>query len=164
MTPDCNITEFYFNKKVWPDSIFRPCLHKFIVRPIENYIKGMKGKTLRLRGGRMTQRTADSKSNTLHEMKGGRWIMNPFFSLPETAYAKFLKEIDELLWPGYAKGFVRTACWMCPFQVRAQWDAMKKLYPLLWEEMRILTQRIHYTRHKGDSTGRRYRDYWNSFN
>lgn len=162
--PKCNITEYYLEKRVWPDSIYRPCLHKFIVKPIEDYIKTLEGKTVRVRGGRKTQKTPDSKSNTIHEMKGGRVIMNPFFSIDEDKYAKFLEEIKDVLWPGYKKGFVRTACWMCPFQLRAQWEALRRHYPLLWEEMKVLTKRIRYARHKGDSTGKRFRTYWNNLN
>ena len=37
-------------------------------------------------------------------------------------------------------------------------------YPLLWEEMRKLTLILEYKEYKGDSTRRRFLDYWRKQN
>jgi len=41
-----------------------------------------------------------------------------------------------------------------------QWEALKIHYPLLWEEMRLLASTLEYKEYKGDSTRRRFLDYW----
>jgi hypothetical protein len=49
---------------------------------------------------------------------------------------------------------------MCCFQKVEQWEALKIHYPLLWEEMSQLAQTLEYKEYKGDSTRRRFLDYW----
>ena len=87
-------------------------------------------------------------------------LLNPLFAVSKEDYEKALNEVKPLLWRGYDLGFVRTACWACPFQKIEQWEALKLHYPLLWEEMRQLAQTLEYKEYKGDSTRRRFLDYW----
>lgn len=58
--------------------------------------------------------------------------INPLFALSKEEYKVDMERLASELWNGYKKGFVRTACWCCPFQKREQWKAMKIYYPLLW--------------------------------
>ena len=86
--------------------------------------------------------------------------MNPFFAAKEDEYNALLEELAPILWPGYRRGFVRTACWMCPFQTIEQWECMREVYPLMWDEMWRLSRILKFREHKGDSVRRRFRKYW----
>jgi len=162
--PKQNILQYYYQKKMWPDSIYRDCLHKFINEPVNHYIRQFENeRVICVRGGRSDQKTSLSKSDMIQDVKDGERVvhlLNPFFGVSKEDYEKALAEVKPLLWKGYEKGFVRTACYLCPFQKAEQWEALKIHYPLLWEEMRKLTQVLEYKEYKGDSTRRRFLDYW----
>jgi 3'-phosphoadenosine 5'-phosphosulfate sulfotransferase (PAPS reductase)/FAD synthetase len=161
-----NIIQYFCKRKEWPDSIYRQCLHKFINDPVNRHIRTYEGENvICVRGGRSDQKTTVSKSNLYQEVKDGERIvrlLNPFFGVDKAEYEKALEKVKPLLWRGYDLGFVRTACWACPFQKTEQWDALKKHYPLLWEEMRILSRTLEYKKYKGDSTRKRFREYWSN--
>ena len=74
-------------------------------------------------------------------------VITPFFGVDKAEYENALEEVKPLLWRGYELGFVRTACWCCPFQKVEQWEKLKEHYPLLWEEMRRITSyNVCYTK------------------
>ena len=152
----------------WPDSLYRDCLHKFINDPVNRHIRQYEGENvICVRGGRSDQKTQASKSNLYQEGKDGNRVvrlLNPFFGVDKDEYERALEEVKPLLWRGYALGFARTACWMCPFQKVEQWEALKQHYPLLWEEMRLLAKTLEYKEYKGDSTRKRFLDYWRAQN
>ena len=164
LRPRHNILQHYCGKKQWPDSLYRDCLHKFINDPVNRHIRQYEGENvICVRGGRSDQKTQASKSNLYQEVKDGKRIvrlLNPFFGVDKDEYERALDEVKPLLWRGYALGFARTACWCCPFQKVEQWEALKVHYPLLWEEMRRLAKTLEYKEYKGDSTRRRFLDYW----
>lgn len=162
--PRQNILQYYYEKKMWPDSLYRDCLHKFINEPVNHYIRQFENENvICVRGGRSDQKTSLSKSNIYQEVKDGERIvklLNPFFGVDKDEYARALEAVKPLLWRGYDLGFVRTACYLCPFQKVEQWEALKMHYPLLWEEMRKLTQVLEYKEYQGDSTRKRFLEYW----
>ncbi len=164
LRPRQNIIEYYYGKKQWPDSLYRDCLHKFINDPVNRHIRQYEGEdVICVRGGRSDQKTQNSKSDIYQEVKDGERIvrlLNPFFGVDKEEYERALDEVKPLLWRGYELGFARTACWMCPFQKHEQWDRLKEHYPLLWEEMRRLYQTLEYKQYKGDSTRKRFVEYW----
>jgi len=164
LRPKQNILEYYFQKKMWPDSLYRDCLHKFINDPVNHYIRQFENENvICVRGGRSDQKTSVSKSNLYQEVKDGNRIvklLNPFFGVDKAEYEQALDAVKPLLWKGYELGFLRTACWMCPFQKVEQWKSLKQHYPLLWEEMRKLSQQLEYKEYKGDSTRKRFIEYW----
>ncbi len=43
--PKENILHYYFKKKMWPDSLFRDCLHKFINEPVNHYLRQFETRT-----------------------------------------------------------------------------------------------------------------------
>ena len=153
-----NIVEYYTRKGQWPDSIHRDCMFRFIVDVMKAYKPGPLEKTLKIRGGRPDQKTLKTVKAAYTVTSEGEHLFSPFYEEDKEAYAALLDEIRGILWPGYARGFLRTACWMCPFQRKDQWEALRESYPLLWEEMRILVKRLKYTHHAGDS---QYRSFWN---
>ena len=52
------------------------------------------------------------------------------------------------------------ACWMCPFQRAGQWEALKRAYPLVRDEMREFADLLKWKRHKGCTTPGPLRKYW----
>lgn len=163
-----NIIQHWFTKNTWPDSKYRDCIHEFINDAVNRvFVEREKqygeGKVLILRGGRSDQKTTLSKSNLYQEVGFGKHtarLLNPFFNTSAEDYDAQLEKLRPQLWKGYEKGFVRTACWACPFQRKVQWDALKKHYPLLADEMKRLAKRLHWRQYKGDKTFQRLRKYW----
>jgi hypothetical protein len=116
-----------------------------------------------MRGGRSDQKTSLGKSNLYQEVAFGTHtarLLNPFFNSSAEDYDRELEKLRPQLWKGYEKGFVRTACWACPFQRTAQWDALKEHYPLLADEMKRFVKRLNWKQYKGDKTFQRMRKYW----
>lgn len=164
LRPKQNILQYYCGKRMWPDSLYRDCLHKFINDPVNRHIRQYEGQdVICVRGGRSDQKTSLSKSNLYQEVKDGDRVvrlLNPFFGVDKAEYEKALEEVRPLLWKGYERGFLRTACWCCPFQKVEQWDALRENYPLLWDEMRNLSKSLEYKHYRGDTTRKRFHEYW----
>jgi len=51
-------------------------------------------------------------------------------------------------WPGYKRGFQRTACWCCPFQTAKQYEALRVNYPPLYE--RLMRMAATWATHDSD--------------
>ena len=76
----------------------------------------------------------------------------------------YIKELEKIpLWKGYKCGFDRTACWCCPFQSKAQWDALGEYYPLLFGELKEMFQILEFKEHEGDGYLKRIQNYWGDF-
>lgn len=149
--PKQHILQYYLDKGVLPDSIFRDCQHKFINEPILKYSYELaeKGfKVLTIRGGRAKQKTSRSKSGIFQKIDEKTILWNPLHNLSDEEYNLKIKEIPK--WIGYEQGFERTACWFCPFQKIAQWEAMEKHYPMLYGCLKKLFTQCAYKEYKGD--------------
>jgi 3'-phosphoadenosine 5'-phosphosulfate sulfotransferase (PAPS reductase)/FAD synthetase len=155
----------YAGKKEWPDSIFRDCIAPLINDPCEKYIKNSGKNCLIIRGGRKKQKTTRSKSDLYNEMSNGRSepvkLLNPLFYLTDDEYNEQIAMIP--VWPGYEKGFLRTACWCCPFQQPQQYMALQKHYPMLWDQMREMALTWVFKEHEGDGNVKRFRKYWDQY-
>ena len=163
LAPKESILTHYIDRGKWPDPIFRDCQHKFINDVLDAGTKSEPATTLKIRGGRPEQKVMKTPKAAYVVTSSGYHLYAPYFDLPLAEYQELLKTVEPFRWPGYSKGFRRTACWMCPFQTPEQWEAMRGHYPLLWEEMRVLAMRLKYPRHAGDSTIKRFGRYWNKF-
>lgn len=157
--PDKTFITEYVNKGKCPDTIFMDCVEKLINKPMDTYIKSVVGDAdyILVRGGQAKQKTSRSKTAGTQGLKSkpNLLIYNPlFFATKEQLEAK----IPE--WRGYAAGFNRTCCWCCPFQKREQYEALRKNYPLLFEEMKEVMGRIALPLHKGDSANEKKFRYW----
>ena len=117
------------------------CVEELINKPIDKYIKSVAGTEdyILVRGGQPKQKTHRSKTDEVQAVssKPHMIIYNPCFAMTKEQLEAKIPE-----WPGYAAGFVRTACWCCPFQVAAQYDALRENYPLLFEEMKTIMGEI----------------------
>lgn len=129
--------EYYEKKKMWPNAIYRDCIMQLIGNVAHRYIKsqldGDHQKGVNIRGGRNAQATNLSSGKKFYE-HDGVYIFNPLWDLSEEVFDEYEEKLIEAfgIWEGYAKGFVRTACWCCPFQRKVQYDVIKKELPFLW--------------------------------
>ena len=156
-----NIVEDFYNNGVFPHPIYQDCKHRFINEPFNKY--ALKNKSLIIAGGRNNQRHGNTKNQMIKTLKDGKLcLLNPLYDVDKRTYQKMVSETE--LWCGYKKGFVRTACWCCPFQKKEQWKAMKIHCPELWSQMKNLVERLEVialTDRKGRGTCfSRIRQYW----
>lgn len=159
LRPDYNFLTEYAAKGRFPNPVFMDCVQKLVNKPMDDYIKGLIGDAdyIMVRGGKKTQKTSRSKTARLQRVEGKphMTIYNPAYDYTEEQLGA-----DVPLWRGYAEGFERTACWCCPFQKKPQWDALKRCYPLLWEETRRIFETCAYPRIEGDGHPRYVERYW----
>ena len=156
-----------YNKK-WPDVIYRDCIDLLINKPIDKFCNKDREPYLLIRGGMKNQKTTLNTLNKDNQFNGlintikskpFLTILNPIFLIQNSneEYAKVP------LWSGYDKGFCRTACWCCPFQRPKQWDAIKKYYPMLFEELKYWMSRLYLKYHPEKGKGGfidRMQTYW----
>jgi 3'-phosphoadenosine 5'-phosphosulfate sulfotransferase (PAPS reductase)/FAD synthetase len=163
LKPKKDFFEIYSKKKKFPDTIFRDCIAPLINNPVDKFTEELKKDCLIIRGGRVNQKTSRGKNDFYKEFKvkkDVKKLLNPMMYMKEEEYKKEIEQIPK--WPGYEKGFVRTACWCCPFQTVAQWEALKQFYPFCWEAMKEMARTWEYPSHKDDSTIKRFKKYWDS--
>lgn len=128
--------EVYEKKKAFPNAIYRDCIMALIGNVANKHMKSQcepGQKAVNIRGGKNSQATNLSRGQKYYE-KDGMFIFNPLWDLSEQAFEKYKNLLKEQfgLWEGYDKGFVRTACWCCPFQTVQQYDTIKKELPFMW--------------------------------
>jgi len=147
LNPKQHLLQYYTEKKAFPNVIYRDCMFKFIHDVTDEYLCSREESFVLLRGGRKDQKTGLSKSREVFEKthKGRTFkILSPFYAFTAEQYQAELEKVKDFMWHGYAKGFVRTACWMCPFQTEEQFAALKKHYPVLWEKMKSYVHEWDY--------------------
>ncbi len=139
--------EHYENKKSFPNAIYRDCIFELINKPSNKFImeKANGEDFIIVRGGRSNQATNISKGQKIYDVKSGTQrvrLLNPIYDLSEKAFEKYKKQLIETfgIWEGYERGFVRTACWCCPFQRKVQYDVMQKELPFLFDILKRKAQ------------------------
>ena len=159
LRPDYNFLTEYADKGKFPNPVFMDCVERLINRPIDAHIKSLIGDEdyLLVRGGKASQKTTRSNTARLQRVrdKPHLTIYNPAYDYTEDQLSA-----DIPMWRGYEEGFDRTACWCCPFQKKTQWDALKRCYPLLWNEMKAMFETMEYPRIKGDGHPKYVESYW----
>ena len=152
LNPKKHILQHYATKKCFPNVLFRECMHEFIHETTDIYLASKNETFVLLRGGRKDQKTAKSKSTTVLEKtyKDKTFkIVSPFYAFSAEKYEAELEKVKDFMWSGYEKGFVRTACWMCPFQTDQQFKALEENYPVLWSKMKDYINEWEFTEVKG---------------
>lgn len=161
LRPKKNFFEIYGGKKQFPDPVYRDCIQGLINNPVDEIFFSHEN-ALIIRGGRSKQKTSTSKSNIYQEVVRSknrvRKLLNPLYLLTDSEYAEDVSRIS--IWNGYARGFIRTACWCCPFQREPQWEALKSNYPLLWDSMREMAEVWEFKKIKGDGCIKQFKKYW----
>ena len=121
---------------VFPDPTYKDCIYSLIGRNINKYIRQFP-KPLLIRGGTARQSRLFYKSMVnsffTYQKMSQVFICNPLVYFSPLEKRQELEKLE--LWEGYQKGFVRTACWCCPFQTAQQWRALKREFPELWKRM-----------------------------
>ena len=159
LRPDCNFLTEYAERGRFPSPVFMDCVDRLINRPLDEYIKADIGDAdyIMVRGGKASQKTSRSKTARVQRVAG-----KPHMTIYNPAYDYGDKQLSAEIpeWRGYAEGFERTACWCCPFQKKAQWDALRRCYPFLWEELRDMFATVEYPLVDGDHHPDYVRRYW----
>lgn len=150
--------EVYGPKGKWPDAIHMDCIEALINKPMDTYLKDKHKDEdyVLIRGGRASQKRPESGTKVYQAVKSKprMIIYNPLFELSTEDCPQWLE------WDGYAKGFVRTACWCCPFQRPEQYAALKSNYPELHERLKYMFESLTFIVHPGDGHVKYLADYW----
>jgi len=165
LRPEKDFYDFYIRKNAWPHTLRKDCIGRLINAPIDKYVESLNIKYVLVRGGRPDQHLANinrEQSKKIYEYSKDKWIFNILYDVDKETYQNILNNTAK--WPGYEKGFVRTACWCCPFQRKEQFEALKNNYPLLWENMRELSKKMKWCGIKKDINEARFKKYWEQQN
>ena len=136
----------------WPSHLAPWCQSWFIHKPINQYIKRfdiedtivLDGSTAK-QAVRISTKTKTSANPSLNTYDA----YHPAFDIAKATLESILEKAKIHLWPGYAQGFQRTACWMCPSQNGVQAYALSKNYPGLvkfieqWEDILGKPLQVH---------------------
>ncbi len=163
LRPKKDFFELYAKKNKFSDTIFRDCIAPLVNDPVDKYTEELKKDCLIIRGGRANQKTSRGTNDFYKEFKvkkDVKKLLNPMMYMKEEEYITELARIPK--WPSYERGFLRTACWCCPFQLEPQWEKLKEFYPFCWESMKKMSGNWEFPDHKGDSIRKRFKKYWGS--
>ena len=125
------------------------CRKEFINKPLNEYIKKTYKieDTILIFGGHKKEKidkllnsdgTFRKPNRTSYQRFSGiekYQTIQPFFYLPKKEIEHFILNEGFDIWEGYKKGFVRTSCWICPFQSKKQSIALYKNNKELFEEL-----------------------------
>jgi 3'-phosphoadenosine 5'-phosphosulfate sulfotransferase (PAPS reductase)/FAD synthetase len=126
----------------WFSTIHLPCRFKYIYGPVQDYIKatyppetvviidGSRGDQA-MKGSKKTK-TSGSADPKMKEYS----YYHPCYDIDRTTQDKLLEESGVPQWEGYAKGFQRTSCWLCPGVNSKQAYAISQVYPWAAEKVR----------------------------
>lgn len=133
----------------WPSLLFRPCASRMIHAPFAKWVKALPPEEVALFTGsraeeavRGSTKTDRSVLSSLGKSASKYYHYAPCFYATKSTLDQVLSESGVPLWPGYARGFVRTACWCCPGMCGRQALALQNNYPGLADEIRSWEKRI----------------------
>jgi len=135
----------------WPSMIYRPCQAVFVFTPISEVIRKFNSKkTLLVDGSRAKQvirgskKGKDTKLPSLQYSKETKDFKayHPTYALSDKDVWNIVQSEKIPIWRGYEMGFVRSACWCCPFQCGVQAYMLQKHYPGLADEIRYWEKRL----------------------
>jgi len=138
------------SKGTWPSLIYRNCMQTFIHRPFGDHVRRTReGAAVAIFTGsraeeavRGSKKTATSSLMSLGAKAEEYTHYAPCFAVRKTEIYEVLRKSKAPLWPGYDRGFVRTACWCCPAQCGLQACALVDNYPGLAEDVRRWEKRL----------------------
>lgn len=141
----------WIKNKGWPSMIYRPCQAVFVFRPISEVIRKFNSKkTLLVDGSRAKQVTRGSKKGKDTKLPSLKYsketkdfkAYHPTYALSDKDVWNIVQSEKIPIWRGYEMGFVRSACWCCPFQCGVQAYMLQKHYPGLADEIRYWEKRL----------------------
>lgn len=135
-------------KKGWPSVMFHWCQSLLIYEPVDKYYKENfePQECVIIDGSRADQVTRTGKK-TKTSNPGGKQMQkydyyHPAFDIDKKVLEHILEASNIPIWEGYARGFVRSACWMCPGMCGDQALALSENYPGLTEDIRRWERKI----------------------
>jgi len=134
----------------WPSLVYRPCAYRFIHAPFAEYVTAKyKSREVTIFTGsraeeavRGTEKTAESPLSSFGKRRDDYQHYAPCFNVRKDVIRAVVEACNLPLWDGYARGFVRTACWCCPGQCGLQAAALAHHYPGLADDIRRWEKRI----------------------
>lgn len=136
------------NRGRWPTPLIPWCREELVFAPINRYHAQYKPSEIICVDGsagrqatRLSKKTKTSRPEHNSVMRKYDFY-HPAFDVPRELIDSILKKAGVPLWPGYKKGFVRSACWMCPNQCGEQAYALSCNYPGLVEIIREWEQKL----------------------
>jgi len=129
----------------WPSILYRPCMTEFIHKPFARAVKaaGKSSKLAVLTGSRAEEGLRGSKKTSTSELSSlgsaAKHVFHyaPMFNVRKGVIEAAVANAKVPLWSGYARGFVRTACWCCPGQCGLQAATLQEHYPGLANDIRL---------------------------
>jgi len=134
-------------KNGWPSIIYHWCQSVLVYEPINMvYNEYNPSDTIIIDGSRADQVTRVCKKNKTSKPSDKRMqkfdYYHPAFDVAKDVLEHILEKSGMPLWDGYDRGFVRTACWMCPGMCGDQALALSENYPGLTEDIRKWERKI----------------------
>ena len=150
----------------WPSLLYRECAQRMIHAPIARWIRAnCEPKSTAVFTGsraeeavRGSRKTATSPLKSLGKDAARYFHYAPCFDVRKPTLERVLADSGVRIWPGYDRGFVRTACWCCPGQCGRQAAALQEHYPGLANEIRQWERRIGVLRPEDRGVGATFDD------
>ena len=134
-------------KNGWPSIIYHWCQNLLVYAPINIvYQEYDPADVIIVDGSRADQVTRVCKKTKTSKPSDKRMAQydyyHPSFDIDKEVLEHILEKSGMPQWEGYARGFVRTACWMCPGMCGDQALALSENYPGLTEDIRRWERKI----------------------
>ena len=134
-------------KNGWPSIIYHWCQNLLVYEPIDILYKEYDpADVIIVDGSRAGQVTRvckkDKTSKPADKMMARYEYYHPAFDVDNDVLEHLLEKSGMPKWEGYDRGFVRTACWMCPGMCGDQALALSENYPGLTEDIRRWERKI----------------------
>lgn len=131
----------------FPHLIGRWCQQVWIYEPINKvYLEYDPNDVIIIDGSRadqVTRTTRKTKTSGSPESKMKAYqYYHPAFDVDKPVLEAILEKSGMPRWEGYDRGFVRTACWLCPGMCGDQALALSENYPGLTEAIRRLEHKL----------------------
>ncbi len=134
-------------KNGFPSIIYHWCQNLLVYAPINIvYQEYDPADVIIVDGSRADQVTRVCKKTKTSKPSDKRMAQydyyHPSFDVDKEVLEHLLEKSGMPQWEGYARGFVRTACWMCPGMCGDQALALSENYPGLTEDIRRWERKI----------------------
>ena len=131
----------------WPSTLLHWCQSYLIYEPINTVFKEYNPADVVIidgsRGEQVTRLCKKTKTSNSPDKRMGEYVYyHPAFDVNKDVLEHLLEKSGMPRWEGYDRGFVRTACWMCPGMNGDQALALSENYPGLTEDIRRWERKI----------------------
>lgn len=130
-----NIFNYYWDKKVYPTPTLRDCTRKFKIRTLRRYLRNKYGKK---------ETFETNLFIDMSEFHRARWKSDRKYEI--LRYPLIEAGIDregciELIKSKGLEPPIKSGCFFCPFNNKAQWIKLRDTHPKLWQKSLDLEKR-----------------------